>query len=121
MAFDTDDQPAYSSPAGVATASYARSNVSEAPSSAGSLCKRTPQYAREPPVEAVVFGWGVCEDGQLGFETTENVCTPKVRVPGGAERVPSIDAVPETPFPTAAARQQVLTAAFFPPSRLLLQ
>lgn len=35
------------------------------PSDVGRLQKDVPSYVREPPIEAVVFGWGVAEDGQL--------------------------------------------------------
>ena len=38
-------------------------------SSVGFLCRSLPQYVQKPPIEAVVFGWGVNEDGQL-------VCIP---------------------------------------------
>ncbi len=31
----------------------------------GSLCERLPGYVLNPPIEAVVFSWGVAEDGQL--------------------------------------------------------
>lgn len=34
-------------------------------SSVGFLCRSLPLYVQEPPIEAVVFGWGVNEDGQL--------------------------------------------------------
>lgn len=34
-------------------------------SSVGYLCRALPQYVQRPPIEAVVFGWGVNEDGQL--------------------------------------------------------
>ena len=34
-------------------------------SSVGSLCRQLPPYVQQPPIEAVVFGWGVNEDGQL--------------------------------------------------------
>ena len=34
-------------------------------SSVGSLCRALPPYVQRPPIEAVVFGWGVSEDGQL--------------------------------------------------------
>ena len=34
-------------------------------SSVGFLCRSLPQYVQKPPIEAVVFGWGVNEDGQL--------------------------------------------------------
>ncbi len=46
----------------------------------GSLCASVPRFARHPPIEAVVFGWGVSEDGQLGLDTTKDVTQPKVRV-----------------------------------------
>ena len=29
------------------------------------MCRSVPEHVRFPPVEAVVFGWGVAEDGQL--------------------------------------------------------
>eukprot|EP00887_Chlorella_sp_A99_P001925 scaffold18.g1925.t1 len=44
----------------------------------GSLCEGLPAYMYDPPVEAVVFGFGVNEDGQLGLDTDANVLTPKV-------------------------------------------
>lgn len=31
----------------------------------GYLCRSLPYYVQKPPIEAVVFGWGVNEDGQL--------------------------------------------------------
>lgn len=34
-------------------------------SSVGFLCRALPEYVQKPPIEAVVFGWGVNEDGQL--------------------------------------------------------
>ena len=34
-------------------------------SSVGYLCRSLPHYVQRPPIEAVVFGWGVNEDGQL--------------------------------------------------------
>ena len=34
-------------------------------SSVGYLCRSLPFYVQKPPIEAVVFGWGVNEDGQL--------------------------------------------------------
>lgn len=46
----------------------------------GSLCATVPRFARHPPIEAVVFGWGVSEDGQLGLDTTKDVTQPKVGV-----------------------------------------
>lgn len=45
---------------------------------AGALCRKLPKYVRSPPVEAVVFAWGVNEDGQLGIDADKNVSTPKV-------------------------------------------
>ncbi|CAL8461917.1 g1448 [Coccomyxa elongata] len=47
-------------------------------SSVGFLCRSLPLYVQEPPIEAVVFGWGVNEDGQLGLDDPENVVAPKV-------------------------------------------
>jgi hypothetical protein len=44
----------------------------------GALCRKLPQYVKTPPVEAVVFAWGVNEDGQLGIDSEQNVATPKV-------------------------------------------
>lgn len=44
----------------------------------GHLCKNLPVYVRKPPIEAVVFAWGVNEDGQLGLDCQNNVTTPKV-------------------------------------------
>eukprot|EP01025_Chloroclados_australasicus_P016188 TRINITY_DN18019_c0_g1_i2.p1 TRINITY_DN18019_c0_g1~~TRINITY_DN18019_c0_g1_i2.p1 ORF type:complete len:499 (-),score=79.40 TRINITY_DN18019_c0_g1_i2:435-1931(-) len=32
----------------------------------------------DPPIEAVVFGWGVNEDGQLAMDTPDDVTSPKV-------------------------------------------
>ena len=34
-------------------------------SSVGYLCRQLPPYVQQPPIEAVIFGWGVNEDGQL--------------------------------------------------------
>ena len=34
-------------------------------SSVGSHCTDLPSFVTAPPIEAVVFGWGVAEDGQL--------------------------------------------------------
>lgn len=69
-------------------------------SSVGSLCSDLPNFVVNPPIEAVVFGWGVGEDGQLvnpaafhvllhrhyslkplllqGLDTDANVLSPKV-------------------------------------------
>lgn len=50
----------------------------------GSLCESLPAYFVDPPIEAVVFAWGVNEDGQLGLErvtgsaAANNVLIPKV-------------------------------------------
>ena len=52
---------------------YRRSGVPASPkrsllkqsSSVGYLCRSLPFYVQKPPIEAVVFGWGVNEDGQL--------------------------------------------------------
>jgi hypothetical protein len=50
----------------------------------GSLCEGLPAYFVDPPIEAVVFAWGVNEDGQLGLErvtgsaAANNVLVPKV-------------------------------------------
>lgn len=45
---------------------------------AGILCAVIPRYARQPPIEAAVFAWGVSEDRQLGLDTEDNVMKPKV-------------------------------------------
>jgi hypothetical protein len=45
---------------------------------AGILCAAIPRYARQPPIEAAVFAWGVSEDRQLGLDTEDNVMKPKV-------------------------------------------
>lgn len=37
-------------------------------SSVGSLCADLPNFVTAPPIEAVVFGWGVAEDGQLASQ-----------------------------------------------------
>ncbi|PSC75605.1 ultraviolet-B receptor UVR8-like [Micractinium conductrix] len=61
-----------------------RSPASVASSHVGSLCDGLPAYVYDPPIEAVVFAWGVNEDGQLGLEklgggaAAENVLAPKV-------------------------------------------
>lgn len=34
-------------------------------SKVGALCCDLPDYVQHPPIEAVVFSWGVGEDGQL--------------------------------------------------------
>mmetsp|Transcript_2765 Transcript_2765/g.7800 ORF Transcript_2765/g.7800 Transcript_2765/m.7800 type:complete len:497 (+) Transcript_2765:160-1650(+) len=44
----------------------------------GCLADRAPAYARHPPIEAVVFGWGVNEDCQLGLDEDRDQLTPKV-------------------------------------------
>ena len=48
----------------------------------GSLCDGLPEYFYSPPIEAVVFAWGVNEDGQLGLDrapaAADNVLAPKV-------------------------------------------
>jgi hypothetical protein len=51
-------------------------------SQVGSLCDNLPAYVYDPPIETVVFAWGVNEDGQLGLESAGagggNVLAPKV-------------------------------------------
>lgn len=42
-------------------------------SSVGSLCRALPPYVQRPPIEAVVFGWGVNEDGQLVCAGTSTI------------------------------------------------
>lgn len=44
----------------------------------GSLSTRQPEYVVNPPIEAVVFGWGVNEDSQLGLDARCDHVTPKV-------------------------------------------
>ena len=34
----------------------------------GALYEDTPHYVSAPPIEAVTFGWGVNEDGQLVWQ-----------------------------------------------------
>jgi hypothetical protein len=51
-----------------------RPPASVASSHVGSLCDHLPAYVYDPPIETVVFSWGVNEDGQLGLD----------RIPGGA-------------------------------------
>lgn len=53
-------------------------SLSRQSSSVGSLCADLPSFVTAPPIEAVVFGWGVAEDGQLGLDTDANVLSPKV-------------------------------------------
>ena len=48
----------------MSTASPQRRLLKQA-SSVGYLCRALPHYVQKPPIEAVVFGWGVNEDGQL--------------------------------------------------------
>jgi hypothetical protein len=45
---------------------------------AGILCSVVPRYARQPPIEAAVFAWGVSEDRQLGLDAEGDVLKPKV-------------------------------------------
>ena len=59
--------------------------LSTSSSQVGSLCSHLPAYVYDPPIEAVVFAWGVNEDGQLGLENAPqaspaatNVLQPKV-------------------------------------------
>eukprot|EP00890_Picochlorum_soloecismus_P003284 jgi/Picsp_1/3957/NSC_01469-R1_ran gtpase binding len=45
----------------------------------GVIVRGLPSFVYDPPVETVVFGWGVNEDGQLGLlETQQDVLAPKV-------------------------------------------
>ena len=52
--------------------------VSSVDSKAGSLVANLPEYCGKPPIEAVVFGWGVTEDGQLGMDSLEEIHRPSV-------------------------------------------
>jgi len=45
---------------------------------AGSLARKFPGFVKQPPVESVVFAWGVNEDGQLGLDSVGNHLSPKV-------------------------------------------
>jgi hypothetical protein len=45
---------------------------------AGALLADQPSYCTKPPIEVVVFGWGVTEDGQLGLDSKEDVHRPSV-------------------------------------------
>lgn len=48
----------------------------------GSLSRGLPRYVRQPPIEAVVFAWGVNEDGQIGnLDSEADVMQPKVWPP----------------------------------------
>lgn len=46
----------------------------------GALCARLPDYVKHPPIETVVFAWGVNEDRQLGLDLVRDTPTPKVSV-----------------------------------------
>eukprot|EP00983_Pelagomonas_calceolata_P015355 487630-Pelagomonas_calceolata.AAC.1 len=53
--------------------------ASEYSGPAGKLCRDLPSHVTNPPVETVVFAWGVNEDGQLGLDRDQNnLMTPKV-------------------------------------------
>ncbi len=43
-------------------------------SSVGSHCADLPNFVTAPPIEAVVFGWGVAEDGQLVSQEDTHIC-----------------------------------------------
>lgn len=45
---------------------------------AGSLVADLPAYCTSPPIEVVVFGWGVTEDGQLGLDSKQDTERPSV-------------------------------------------
>ena len=45
---------------------------------AGSLVADLPSYCTNPPIEVVVFGWGVTEDGQLGLDFKQDSERPAV-------------------------------------------
>jgi alpha-tubulin suppressor-like RCC1 family protein len=47
-------------------------------SSAGSLVADLPSYCTKPPIETVMFGWGVSEDSQLGLDSQEDTDRPSV-------------------------------------------
>ena len=47
-------------------------------STGGILLADQPSYCTSPPIEVVIFGWGVTEDGQLGLDTAEDVPRPSV-------------------------------------------
>lgn len=44
----------------------------------GCLIADLPAYCKAPPIEVVVFGWGVTEDGQLGLDDLSDVTRPSV-------------------------------------------
>lgn len=46
----------------------------------GYLHTLLPAHVRDPPIETVLFAWGINEDGQLGIESAQqHVSMPKVR------------------------------------------
>lgn len=47
-------------------------------STGGCLLADQPSYCTSPPIEVVVFGWGVTEDGQLGLDSIADVPRPSV-------------------------------------------
>lgn len=49
-----------------------------ASSTGGALLADQPSYCTSPPIEVVIFGWGVTEDGQLGLDSAEDVPRPSV-------------------------------------------
>jgi hypothetical protein len=83
-----DDRPALvnGAAAGASYAGCAGSAPPAVPSLAlgtspfGAMWRSLPAVVRQPPVEAVVFAWGVCEDGQTGLAERGNVPYPKASV-----------------------------------------
>lgn len=67
------DQRVKDAPSGVSSNSSSKASskntssvtLKRQTSSVGSLCFDLPNFVTNPPIEAVVFGWGVAEDGQL--------------------------------------------------------
>lgn len=45
---------------------------------AGSLHRTVQGYVKNPPIETVLFGWGVSEDCQLGLDSKANIMRPTV-------------------------------------------
>lgn len=59
--------------------SHAASQPLDIPDSpVGYHCLHVPAWVSNPPIEAVVFGWGASEDHQLGLDSEEDIDSPKV-------------------------------------------
>lgn len=87
-----------------------------ASSAVGSLCDGLPAYFYDPPIEAVVFGFGVNEDGQLGLEIVSGgaaannvlVSSEREHIITGGER--GAWWMPRVPLPSAQGSRPVGTA-----------